>query len=303
MKVKQNLFPALLVALALTACNNEEETMQGADGRIALQVTSGIQTRAYDNQWETGDRIGIYAFGKGTTTVADGYGNIPYTTASGGTTGSFAPDGTTIYLPTDGTERDFVAYYPYTAGLTDGIYTVDVSNQSSQKVIDLMAAATQTADRTNPNVAFNFTHKLCKMELTLKPGSGMTGTELAGLTVELTGQRTAGTFDVTRPASGVEVATEGTVSDITLLTDEAGTSTEGIVLPADSYEGMAFRITLADGESVFTWSLSEAKESTGFTAGSKYLYTIRVNKTDIRVTSTITDWTTGNGDGETGSAE
>lgn len=30
MKVKQNLFPALLVALALTACNNEEETMQGA---------------------------------------------------------------------------------------------------------------------------------------------------------------------------------------------------------------------------------------------------------------------------------
>lgn len=70
MKVKQNLFPALLVALALTACNTEEETMQGADGRIALQVTSGIQTRAYDNQWETGDRIGIYAFGKGTTTVA-----------------------------------------------------------------------------------------------------------------------------------------------------------------------------------------------------------------------------------------
>lgn len=192
MKVKQNLFPALLVALALTACNTEEETMQGADGRIALQVTSGIQTRAYDNQWETGDRIGIYAFGKGTTTVADGYGNIPYTTASGGTTGSFAPDGTTIYLPTDGTERDFVAYYPYTAGLTDGIYTVDVSNQSSQKAIDLMAAATQTADRTNPNVAFNFTHKLCKMELTLKPGSGMTGTELAGLTVELTGQQTAG---------------------------------------------------------------------------------------------------------------
>ena len=188
MKAKKNLFPALLAALALTACSNKEEITQGADGRIALQVTSGIQTRAYDNQWETGDRIGIYAFGTGSTTVADGYGNIPYTTASGGTTGSFAPVGTTIYLPTDGTERDFMAYYPYTAGLTDGIYTVDVSDQSSQKAIDLMAAATQTADRTNPNVAFNFTHKLCKLELTLKPGSGMTGTELAGLTVELTGQ-------------------------------------------------------------------------------------------------------------------
>lgn len=301
MKVKQNLFPALLVALALTACNNEEETMQGADGRIALQVTSGIQTRAYDNQWETGDRIGIYAFGKGTTTVADGYGNIPYTTASGGTTGSFAPDGTTIYLPTDGTERDFVAYYPYTAGLTDGIYTVDVSNQSSQKVIDLMAAATQTADRTNPNVAFNFTHKLCKMELTLKPGSGMTGTELAGLTVELTGQQTAGTFNVTQPASAVSVTT-GTATPIPLLTNADGTFAEGIVLPSESYQGMSLNITLPDGSSVFSWPLGNATESQKFEAGKKYLYTITVNKTNIDVTATITDWEPGNGGGETGDA-
>ena len=276
MKVKQNLFPALLVAFALTACNNEEETMQGADGRIALQVTSGIQTRAYDNQWETGDRIGIYAFGTGSTTVADGYGNIPYTTASGGTTGSFAPDGTTIYLPTDGTERDFVAYYPYTAGLTDGIYTVDVSN-----------------------VAFNFTHKLCKMELTLKPGSGMTGTELSGLTVELTGQQTAGTFNVTQPASAVSVTT-GTATPIPLLTNADGTFAEGIVLPSE--RGMSLNITLSDGASVFSWPLGNATESQKFEAGKKYLYTITVNKTNIDVTATITDWEPGNGGGETGDA-
>ena len=299
--INKNLVSVLLATLALTACSSEEGTTMDADERVALQVTSGIQTRAYNNQWEAGDRIGIYAFTKGSTTVADGYANIPYVTNEGGTDGTFTPGDITIYLPTDGTERDFVAYYPYTAGLTDGIYTVDVSNQSSQKVIDLMAAATQTADRTNPNVAFNFTHKLCKMELTLKPGSGMTGTELAGLTVELTGQQTAGTFNVTQPASAVSVTT-GTATPIPLLTNADGTFAEGIVLPSESYQGMSLNITLSDGASVFSWPLGNATESQKFEAGKKYLYTITVNKTNIDVTATITDWEPGNGDGEAGEA-
>lgn len=302
MKAKsKSLVSVLLAALALTACSNEEEITHGVDGRVALQVTSGIQTRAYNDQWETGDRIGIYAFTDGTTTVADGYANISYITQTNGASGSFSPGDITIYLPTDGTERDFVAYYPYTTGLTDGIYTVDVSNQSSQKTIDLMAAATQTADRNNPNVAFNFTHKLCKVEVTLEPGSGMSATELSGLDVELTGQQTAGTFNVTQPASAVSVTT-GTATPIPLLTNAAGTFAEGIVLPSDSYNGMSFEITLSDGGSVFTWPLGNATESQKFEAGKKYLYTIRVNKTGIDVTATITDWEPGNGGGETGDA-
>lgn len=301
--MKRKKYLVLLAALALTACGNEEETTQGADGRVALQVTSGIQTRAYNNQWEAGDRIGIYAFGTGGTTVYDGYANIPYITQTNGTSGSFSPvtNGTVIYLPTDNAKLDFVAYYPYTATLAGNIYTVDVSDQTSQKDIDLMAAGTQTADRNNPNVAFNFTHKLCKVEVTLEPGSGMSATELADLTVELTGQQTGGTFDVTQPSSAVSVTTS-TAKPIALLTNAAGTFAEGIVLPSDNYNGMSFEITLSDGASVFTWPLSDAKESNKFEAGKKYLYTIRVNKTDISVTSTITDWTSGNGSGETGDA-
>ena len=195
-----------------------------------------------------------------------------------------------------------MAYYPYTATLTGNVYTVDVSDQTSQKDIDLMAAGTQTAYRTAPNVAFNFIHKLCKVEITLKPGSGMTEAELAGLTVELTGQQIGGTFDVTWPASAVSVTT-GTAKPIALKTNAAGTFAEGIVLPSDSYNGMSLEITLAGKAGVFTWLLNEATFSNNFEAGKKYLYTITVNKMDISVTSTITDWTPGNGEnGETGDA-
>ena len=234
-----HLVSVLLAALALTACSNEEEITQEADGRVALQVTSGIQTRAYNNQWEAGDRIGIYAFGTGGTTVYDSYANIPYVTQTNGTDGSFSPDGNTIYLPANGEKLDFVAYYPYTTSLTDGIYTVDVSDQSNQSAIDLMAAGTQTADRTDPAVAFNFTHKLCKVEITLEPGSGMSATELAGLDVELTGQQIGGTFNVTQPNSAVSVTT-GTVQSVELLTNAAGTFAEGIVLPSENFNGEAW---------------------------------------------------------------
>ena len=70
--MEKKTFAAMLFAAAftLTACTNDDIPAQ--DNRVALQVSSGIQSRAYDNQWEAGDRIGIYAFTEGTTTVADG---------------------------------------------------------------------------------------------------------------------------------------------------------------------------------------------------------------------------------------
>lgn len=299
--MEKKTFAAMLFAAAftLTACTNDDIPAQ--DNRVALQVTSGIQTRAYDNQWEANDRIGIYAFTEGTTTVADSYANIPYITQTSGADGTFAPDGMTIYLPTNGDARDIVAYYPYKQ-LSGDAYEVDVTDQSSQKDIDLMAAGTQTADRTAPTVEFSFEHKLSKIEITLQPGNGMTAADLEGLTVALTGQQTAGTFDVTKPASAVTVTT-GTATPITLLTNTEGTFAEGIVLPSVDYNGMSLEITLADGESVFTWPLSSATESEKFEAGKKYSYTIKVNKTEINVTATITDWQPGNNSGESGTAE
>lgn len=299
--MEKKTFAAMLFAAAftLTACTNDDIPAQ--DNRVALQVTSGIQSRAYGNQWEADDRIGIYAFTEGTTTVADGYANIPYITQTSDADVTFAPVGTTIYLPTNGDTRNFVAYYP-NKQLTGDVYAVNVTDQISQKDIDLMAAGTQTADRTDPTVAFNFVHKLSKVEITLQPGSGMTDDDLKGLTVALTGQQTAGTFDVTQPASAVTVTT-GTATPITLLTNTEGSFAEGIVLPSDDYTGMSLEITLADGESVFTWPLSSATESSKFEAGKKYLYTINVNKTEISVTATITDWEPGNNGGESGYAE
>ena len=93
------IYPAAaLLLLSLVACNNEEIT-PNPDTRVALQVTSGIQTRAYNATWEAGDDIGIFGFTQGDAPT-QAYSNVRYVTRSGD--GAFTPDGTTIYLPTDG---------------------------------------------------------------------------------------------------------------------------------------------------------------------------------------------------------
>ena len=298
--MKKATFSAVaLAALLLAACQSEEENPQ-TDTRVALQVTSGIQTRAYDATWEANDPIGIFG-NTHTETPMEWSNNVQYVTVTGD--GTFAPaqDDVPIYLPIDGTAVDFVAYYPYTKTLADGVYTVDVTDQSIQKNIDLMAAGVETTDRVSHSVAFNFEHKLSKIYLTFKAGEDMTTADLAGMTVQLTGQQTKATFDVTQPESEVSV-TAGNPVTLNLKTSAEGTSAEGIVLPSDDFNAMTLHLVLANNAGYFNWDLN-GSEAEKFEAGKKYVYDITVNKTRLSVTSSITDWTPGNGeDGESGNA-
>lgn len=295
---KKTFSAVALATLLLTACQNDEETMQ-TDTRVALQVTSGIQTRAFDNQWEKNDAIGIFGFTQGDAPT-QAYSNVRYVTTGGN--GTFTPDGTTIYLPTDGSSLDFVAYYPYTAtAMTDGVYTVNVTDQSDQSTIDLMAAGTQTVDRTDPTVTFNFEHKLSKIVFNFTAGVGMDENELAGMTVQLTNQQPKATFDVTQPDGEVVVGTN-TPATLTLNTTDDGMSSEGIVLPSENFDGMTLHLALVDGGSFFNWDLNNSSANK-FEAGKKYVYDITVNRTGLSVTATITDWAPGNGEnGEQGNA-
>ena len=294
---KKTFSAVALATLLLTACQNDEETMQ-TDARVALQVTSGIQTRAYDATWEANDEIGIFGFTQGDA-PAQAYTNVRYVTTGGD--GAFTPDGTTIYLPTDGSSLDFVAYYPHTTDLENGIYTVDVEDQSDQSTIDLMAASKLSANRIKNTVAFNFKHKLSKIVLTFKPGDGMALSELAGMTVQLTNQQPKATFDVTQPDGEVVVGTN-TPATLTLNTDADGTSSEGIVLPSANFDSMTLHLELEDGGSFFNWDLNNSKADK-FEAGKKYVYDITVNKSRLDVTATIEDWAPGNGEnGEQGEA-
>lgn len=294
------------VVSLLAGCGNEHEPggTPDTDGRVPLRVNSGIdvQTRAHDDTWDAGDAVGIYML-NGTTVEAE---NRKYTTSATGTQGSFtAADGQTIYFPTDGSQRDFTAYYPYRTPLTGNLFAVNVNNQAVQKDIDLMGAAKVTGKTKNdPAVSFEFQHKLVKLHLTLKPdGTSLTAADMKGLTVSVTNQKTRATYDVITGGSVTVDAEENTPATVELLTAADGTSSEGIVLPTETTETMQFVFRLKNA-TVFTWDIHNAEKSPLFRADNKYVYTITMGKTGIEVTSSVKDWTPGNGDdGETGSAE
>lgn len=297
---------ALLIfasAALLAGCSSEEnEGMTMDDGRVALQVSSGIdvQTRAHDASWDKFDAIGIYMLDDDTPESS----NCKYTTKDEKQQGSFtAAEGQTIYFPTNGDTRDFIAYYPWRDLKGSTTYNVDVTSQTFQEAIDLMGAAKVTGkSKSDPAVAFTFTHKLVKLYMTIKPdGSSLNFSDLAGLKVTITNQRTKATYDVLA-GGGVTVDTTGNAEEITLKTVADGTISEGIVLPAEDTAGMLLTFELGSGET-FTWAVKNAEKSKSFIAGNKYLYTITVGKTALEVTSTVTDWTPGNDDGESGSAQ
>lgn len=295
----------LALPFVFAGCSGDENLPGGEvnDGRVALQVNSGIQTRAFDNQWEAGDEIGIFMLNNGQNTVADGYDNVPYRVESAGAGGkAFSPSSEVIYFPTNGDKRDFIAYYPYSADkVANGVYNINLTNQNPQKDIDFMFAGKVTdKSRSDANVSFQFVHKLAKIVMDIEPGAGVTADDLKNITVSLTGQPTEGTFDV---LNGQHVtATSTDKKAVTLLAYADGTHAEGIVFPSENYDGMNFTFT-TQAIGGYEWPLNKSVEATKFESGKKYLYTITVNKTEINVTSTIKDWEPGNEGGESGSAE
>lgn len=296
MMTKNSLF-FVAAACILAACNNEgtPDNMPPADERVPLKVTSQIKgiTRAAGTQWTAGDAIGIYMFDTGSTAVNTGAENRRYI-ANNTSLGTFAPAAdATIYFPVDAAEVDFIAYYPQTT-LLNNSYTVAVDNQTNLPSIDLMRAAPVTQKSKNsPEVAFNFSHRLSKLELTINAGTGMAS--LAGLAVQISGQYTEADYDV---VSNVLIVDTNTSASIALNTVADGSSAEAILLPAPAGTGRQLAFTI-EGDSFF-WDIPDTQ---AFNPGEKCTYTITINRTGIFVTSSITDWTDGNAGGQAGDAE
>lgn len=306
------MIAAAACTLMLAACSNDEAAPSGADatGMARFSATiDGTATRAYDQNWEQDDEIGI----SGTSGDAT-YTNVCYWTTDG--TGSFTPTNESgkIYYQTD-EEVTFKAYYPWN-NLQDGTTTItaDTREQKNQKKFDFLWAQAK-GSKENPNVAFKFAHKMAKVVLTIKKGSDVSYEEIKAVVPALAGFKNAGTFNVADGAAATtgNATTTWTFSGNTEneeynapfeYNDDETVSYTLIFFPQVFESALPFTAMLT-GEQSFTANLdfTEANkikdgENAGneWVAGRQYNMGIVLNKTGITVEGcTIDKWEEVNG--------
>lgn len=234
-----------------------------ADGSAVIGTTDGsAATRAADAAWQTNDAIGIVMLDAGTANLTDGKANYKYQTAAAN--GAFTPadDANTAYLPDgEGAAVDVLAYYPYTEVVTPQslVVPVDVSSQQSPAAIDLMTAEKATGITVDkPTVALTFSHRLCKLVLTV---TNETDLALTDATAKLTGTPVKGSYNLAADALTTE-ATDGddatpAATDLALVMTADGTGATAIVMPAAASAGRTIVLTLADGSKSFTLTLPD----------------------------------------------
>ncbi|MDO4930668.1 MAG: fimbrillin family protein [Bacteroidales bacterium] len=287
MKLKNLFLTGAAAALALTSCTSLDDNSSW-DGQTASTISfksyiNGQKTsRATGTTWAEGDRVGIYMKATGNTVAAATAANKLYITDSkGNMTASSTSEA--IAYPESG-NVDFVAYYPYSASVADGIVDVDVTDQSTQESIDLLYSnnATNISSSTS-TVNLGFSHQLSNIILSITADATIAST--SGLTVTLTGTDADATFNLNDGA----LTLSGSTSNVALNVNANGTAAEAIVVPQ----------TVSDAKLQFTLNgttIEAALPLTSLAAGTRYTIPVTLSNSGGQTyvsfgTATITDWT------------
>lgn len=289
MKQTKFILAGAVAALTLSSCSNnlDDNSSWGSDSqnvKFSSYIEGQKTVKASGTTWTTGDKVGIFMKKAGADLGAATAANKQFIADDRGNLTAAAADQALVYP--EGAV-DFVAYYPYTASVTENKVAVDVKNQSKPEAIDLLYSNNATNVTASANaVNLGFKHQLATVRLNIK-AQGIAST--AGLTATLTGSKTAGSFNL---ADGSLAVTDASAADIAFTVNAAGTQAEAIVLPQNA-ANVKVKFTL-NGKTV-EQALPAA--SATWAAGNRYAIdvTLKGESTgEIYVNfgqATITDWT------------
>ena len=289
-------FALAALALALVACNNDNENLNGDP--VAAQFTANIApaTRASGTTWTGGDRIGITDIGNDTR-----YGNVPFILKNG----KFEAEGKVIYIE-DTKTHTFRAYYPYNAAGGILTATTDATAQQNQPAIDFLFASGATGDKNNPVVSFtdktakggednSFHHRMSQITLTFEAGDGVDFSVVKPERYTLDGLLLTGTFNT---ADGIATADNGAQTGELTMNLADGNLTSSIILFPQTVASLPLVVNYKGQEYHATLTMPEG----ALQAGNNYTYTVKVNATGLTLEGcTIGSWV--DGGGESGAAE
>lgn len=293
---------AALTIMTLTGCGNGDNEPYADDKKDNPDFTaiiSDLQSRASEQSWEPGDKIGISGANRS---------NVCYITNAGDGSFNINTPGEEIYFQDD-SEVIFTAYYPWN-DLPGNAVTIaaDTRVQTPQNRFDFLWAQA-SGKKSAPNVSFIFTHRMAKLLITVKPGDDMNYEEVKTARLSLAGFRYQGTFKITDGTTTVN--NTGYAGDGWVFTDnnskapvtfnEADNSlTYSLIFLPQVLDGpLTFLAVLAlpDNKTLnlsagidFT-SANREKDGTSakneWVAGRQYNISVRLNKTGLTLENCI----------------
>ena len=288
--MKTRFFTLAALALALVACNNDNENLNGDP--VAAQFTANIApaTRASGTTWTGGDRIGITDIGNDSQ-----YGNVPFILKNG----KFEAEGKVIYIE-DTKTHTFRAYYPYNAAGGILTATTDATAQQNQPAIDFLFASGATGDKNNPVVSFtdktakggednSFHHRMSQITLTFEAGAGVDFSVVKPERYTLDGLKLTGTFNT---ADGIATADNGAQTGELTMELADGNLTSSVILFPQTKASIGLSVYYNSQPYTATLTIPDG----ALKAGNNYTYTVTVRNKDLSISSaTISDWNPVNG--------
>ena len=283
--MKTRFFVLAALALALVACNNDNENLNGDP--VAAQFTANIApaTRASGTTWTGGDRIGITDIGNDSQ-----YSNVPFILKNG----KFEAEGKVIYIE-DSKTHTFRAYYPYNASGGILTATTDATAQQNQPAIDFLFASGATGDKNNPVVSFtdktakggednSFHHRMSQITLTFEAGDGVDFSVVKPERYTLDGLLLTGTFNT---ADGIATADNGVQTGELAMNLADGNLTSSIILFPQTVASLPLVVNYKGQEYHATLTMPEG----ALQAGNNYSYTVKVRNKVLEVSeATIAKW-------------
>lgn len=275
-------------SLALAACSNNDDINsidEPIEAKISASIGISTGTRTSGSSWSNGDAIGITMDGR--------YYNLKYATPAGD--GKF--NGTAMYFLNKRDPVNITAYYPFKGeeGSDSGVIQATTGSlqqaEDIQHDIDFLFAGKENVTGANPEVNFEFSHRMSQVTLTFKKGND--GTDVSKIiSYEIEGLIMDGSFNTLTGDCAADDASEPETLKIDLA---EGTVVNGIALPsviifpqtADN-DQVTLKITDSLGQE---YSCKLNFKDNRLASGNNYQWTIIVNKTELSIGNfTISDW-------------
>lgn len=301
--------PFLVIATALccvaVSCTKDDAESVAGD-RTEIRLSSGIRIQSRtafpeaDVQVPSGESVAVWIDQRGDQTKPLYQNYALLADGNGGLTGERK-----MYFPLNGNNIDIYAlhtnaYYAGSAYPTATMTHAVSNDQSKLKQYaqsDLLYGRAIDIAKTRNAVPITFYHLLSKIQVAVCPVEGVKAEDIQSIAIGGTKRMANITLDKSTAPNAITPAPAGSASNIFVGTDASTDFSEGnvryndaVIVPQTVAEGTAFiTVTLKTGESLVYRLTRDVR----FESGKKYTCHMTISLTDIKLSTSVSDWKPG----------